>query len=87
MHTPPVAARGSQLQPWKASHLLLWLPSIIDGRLPGIPRDVFLATHWKEKLSCLSNRVWLGCSDVVNVVGESGLGGDYSWLLGARKES
>lgn len=30
----------------------------------------FLVTLWEEKLSCLSNRVWLGCNDAVNVLGE-----------------
>lgn len=41
LHTPnahpAVADRGGQLLPWKASHLLLWFPSIIGGRLPGDP--------------------------------------------------
>lgn len=31
---PPEAA---SFQPWKASHLLLWLPSIVGGRLLGDP--------------------------------------------------
>lgn len=37
--SPPsrVAGRGGQRQPWKASLLLLWFPSIIGGRLPGDP--------------------------------------------------
>lgn len=38
MRTPtPVAVPGGQLQPWKASHLLLWFPSIISSGLPGDP--------------------------------------------------
>lgn len=30
----------------------------------------FPVTLWEEKLSCLSNQVWLGCNDAVNVLGE-----------------
>lgn len=30
----------------------------------------FPVTLWEEKLRCLSNRVWLGCSDAVSVLGE-----------------
>lgn len=41
-----------------------------------------------EKLSCLSNRVWLGCNDAVNVLGEPDrqeaaavLGGGLTFLI------
>lgn len=30
----------------------------------------FPVTLWEEKLSCLSNRVLLGCNDAMNVLGE-----------------
>lgn len=30
----------------------------------------FPVTLWEEKVSCLSNRVWLGCNDAMNVLGE-----------------
>lgn len=30
----------------------------------------FPVTLWEEKLSCLSNRAWLGWEDAVNVLGE-----------------
>lgn len=46
-------------------------------------------TLWEEKLSCLSNRVWLGCNDAANVLGEPDreeaavvlLGGGLTFLI------
>lgn len=52
----------------------------------------FLVTLWEEKLSCLSNRVWLGCNDAVNVLGEPdrkeaavALGGGLIFLISEPK--
>lgn len=56
----------------ESESLLLWFPGFIGGRLPGNPEGCFSVTLWEEKLSCLSNRVWLGCNDTVNVLGEPG---------------
>lgn len=48
----------------------------------------FPVTLWEEKLSFLSNRVWLGCDDAVNVLGEPdreeaavALGGGLTFLI------
>ena len=48
----------------------------------------FPVTLWEEKLSCLSNRVWLGCNDAMNVLGEPdqdeaavALGGGLTFLI------
>ena len=45
----------------------------------------FPVTLWVEKLSCLSNRVWLGCDDAVRALGERGravaLGGGLTFLI------
>ena len=53
----------------ESKSLLLWFPSIIRGRLPGDPEGCFPVTFGEEKLSYLSNRLWLGCNDTVCVLG------------------
>lgn len=67
-----VAGRGGRRQPWKASLCCCSSPALSVDGYQGIRRDVFPVTLWEEKLSCLSNRVWLGCNDAVNVLGEPG---------------
>jgi hypothetical protein len=61
MHTPPVAARGSQLPALESESFAVVAPQYYKWTVTRGSRGMcFSVSHWEEKLSCLSNRVWLG---------------------------